>query len=146
MSEKTTMDVIVHKAINLRTGETLGQFTQELSTAGRAHVFKKLNMSEQNGGSWMVEVFSKSVVFTAYKRTDPPSKDKYFAFTFDRTEKGTFEFGDMVEVERVTSFKAKEVGVNKMTAIESITKRMDTPVAKRVFQDAGDADAWVETG
>jgi len=103
--ETTTMDVIVHKAaVTLGTGESLGMFTQRLSGAAREHVMKKLNVAKGSGGAWMVEAFGDKVVMSAYKSEDV---SKYYAFAYTRDKLGKFEFGDTVEVERVTSFKPK---------------------------------------
>jgi hypothetical protein len=107
MNEKeiTTMDVIVHKAtIALRTGESLGVFTRELSRSSREHIMKKLNIAKGSGGAWDVEVFGDKVVMAAYKDGDAT---KYYAFKYTRDKVGNFEFGDTVEVERITSFKPK---------------------------------------
>jgi len=111
--ERTTMNVIVNKAIELRSGETLNKFTSELRAAAKAHVLKKLNIAETEGTAFLVEVFSKTVVVQAYKFKDPPSKDRMLAMTFDRQKSGAFEFGDTAEVERVTSFQAKTVTTSK---------------------------------
>lgn len=103
--ETVTMDVIVHKAmVTLGAGESLGMFTQRLSGASREHIMKKLNIAKGAGGAWMVEAFGDKVVVSAYKGDDA---SKYYAFTYKRDKAGKFEFGDTVEVERVTSFKPK---------------------------------------
>jgi len=101
-----TMQVVVQKSIELRSGETLNDFTRALSAGGRAHVLKKLNIAPGGGGAWMVEVFKDSVVFAAFKRD--AEQDKFFAFTHKRQANGDFEFGDLMEVERVTGFRTKQ--------------------------------------
>lgn len=109
----TTMNVIVHKSLDLRSGETLSQFTSDLATKGRDHVMKKLNMADSDGGAYMLEVFSKSVVFRVWKAKESPSKDKTIAFTFERDKNGNFSFGDTTEVIRVTRFEVKPNSVSK---------------------------------
>lgn len=126
MNETQTMDVIVHKNINLQIGETLSQFTRGLRESAREHIMKKLNIAPpttgkaNDGGAYMVEVFSKSVVMDVWKGAGP---DKYYAFAYERDpQTKVFKFGDASEVERVTSFKAKPgVTLTKADAV-SIAK------------------------
>lgn len=124
-TERKTMDVIVHKTINLQQGETLSQFTSGLRSAGRDHIMKKLNIAENQGGAFMVEVFKETVVFQTFKRSESFEKDKLFAFKFDRDIKTKkFAFGDSTEVERITSFQAKPpVGVSKRSVVEERARR-----------------------
>lgn len=147
MSDVETMDVIVHKAINLAQGETLNQFTQALRMEARLHVMKKLNVppvvagKPTAAGAWMVEVFAKSVVMSVWKGNDP---DRFFAFSFERNPKTlAFTFGDTVEVLRVSTFKPKPgisvtksatVGVSKASTGDSSF----APVTVSVLKSADD--------
>ena len=105
-------EVIVHKAIDLRAGETLGTFTRELSMGAREHAMKKLNIATgsptkvADGGAYVTEIFSKNVVVSVWKNGD--GADRYYAFSFERDPKtNVFKYGDLMEVERVTSYRAK---------------------------------------
>ena len=118
--EKTTMDVIVHKAnVPMMKGESINQFTNKLSQAGRAHVLRKLNIAEKDGGAWLVEAFQDRVVFSTYKGQEPT---KHYAFKYTRADKsGDFEFGGVIEVERMTSFVPKgDMTVTKAKASPKI--------------------------
>jgi len=111
---KTTYDVAVHKAISLAKGESLRSFTNKLREQGQAHMLRKLNLTEKTAGVYLVEVFNGACVFTVYKYDERGSKDRYYAVKFDRKEgSDTFEFSDSMEVERVSSFQPKKVGVSK---------------------------------
>jgi hypothetical protein len=107
---KLTHDVVVHKAnIALATGESIGRYTQALNEAGRKHVLQKLNMTQKGGYVYMVEAFSESAIFEVYKNATSDaevSSYTFFAAPYKRKE-GNFTFGELVEVERVTSFKRK---------------------------------------
>lgn len=110
MSDTTQMEVIVHKAIDLKAGETLGEFTNGLYSSGRDYVMKQLNIAKGKGSAYVLEVFSKNVVFCVYKydETTSDSYSKYYAFTYERDANKNFKFGDMLEVERVSSFRPKK--------------------------------------
>lgn len=109
---KTTYTVAVHKAaISLKAGESINDFTRELSTAGKEHVFKKLNLMQDSAYAWMAEAFGDHVVFDVEKRGDGKGA-KYFAFTYKRDD-SNFTFGDLTEVERVTTFRPKKANIKK---------------------------------
>jgi len=115
--ETTTMEVIVHKQnVPMMKGESINMFTNKLSQAGRAHVLRKLNITEKDGGAWLVEAFQDRAVFSTYKGQEPT---KHFAFKYTRNKSGDFEFGGVIEVERVTSFKPKsDMSVTKGVDVE----------------------------
>lgn len=117
--EFTTMDVIVHKAtISLMSGETLEQFTQKLSDAGKEYLLSKLNMTK--GNSWLVEVYRNKIVMAAYKDGEP---SQFYAFKYSRDKSRNFQFSDTMEVERVTSFKPKSNVVMKNECCGDETKK-----------------------
>lgn len=104
-AETIMMDVLVHKAnIPMVKGESLNQFTNLLSTEGRKHVLAKLNIAPKSGGAWLTETFQDRVVFSTYKDNEPT---RYHSFTYTRDKDGSFTFGPIVEVVRVTSFEPK---------------------------------------
>lgn len=156
--ETTVIDVIVHKAnIPLRNGESIGQFTRELSDAGRKHVLQKLNIAGKEGGAFMVEAFADKVIFATFKDFKEPTKHHAFKFTRDRA--GNFEFGSLTEVKRVTTFKPKDTFPIKKSVNKAGHKKTDddaqekgggtaysVPKPKNKKEDvkkfAGD---WVET-
>ncbi len=119
MSKTTTHEVVVHKAgLTLMKGESLGQFTRSLSVAARKALGQKLNLdfaaTNKNGsptaGAYMLEVFSDSLVFDVWKAQseNEPSNYRYFAMKYSRKATGEFEFSYTTEVERVTTYQAKE--------------------------------------
>ncbi len=128
--------VAVHKAnIPLLKGESVHQFTNELSKAGREHVMKKLNMTEKSGnGAWMAEAFSGSVIFSTYKSDEPST---YYACAYKRDEKGAFDFGSLVEVQRMTVFKPKEATVTK-----SLNEKPEEVEVDKRLERFGD---WIQT-
>jgi hypothetical protein len=104
MSEERT--VIVHKAsVNLVGGESIHDFTHKLSSKGKEYVFKKLNITKKTGWGYMVEAYGDKVVFEVTKRNPEMSGVyKYYGVPYVRKD-GNFEFGELTEVEKVTSFK-----------------------------------------
>jgi hypothetical protein len=109
-SKNPTHNVAVHKAaITLGTGESIGQFTSRIREAGVKFLKQKLNLTK--AGIYPVEIFSKTIVFNVYKfgdsNTTGEAFDKLYAVAFTRKNSGDFEFGTLIEVERVTSYHAK---------------------------------------
>ena len=99
------MDVLVYKQnIPMYTGESLEDYTRKLNTAARTHVTNKLNITKGSGGAWTVEIYNDRAVVSVY---DGEGSDRYYLVKYSRDKNGTFNFGDMIEVERVTSFKPK---------------------------------------
>lgn len=102
-------NVAVHKsAIELATGESLKQFTTALTNACREHVKMKLN--SPNSYAYVVEVFGSALIVETYKEDD---KESYYAMSYKRDKYGKFEFGDMQEVERFTSYRKKAMPITK---------------------------------
>ena len=84
------------KAIDLRDGETLGQFEEALRAAFR----KFVNPADiPNGGMYLCAVFDGQLV--AEKWNEP----KTFVFDWTRSTDGEFAFGEPVEVERKVTFE-----------------------------------------
>lgn len=106
MSEQS-MEVVVHKAaLQLKAGESVSVFTQNLTDAGRSYLKQKLNL-QKGDACYAMETFADKVVFNTYKYENPPSQDKYYAVKYSRKPDGSFEFGEAVEVQRVTTYEAK---------------------------------------
>lgn len=131
MAENKEPEIIVHKGIDLRTGETLSAFTRELSAGAREHAMKKLNLAlgsptkAPEGGAYVMEIFSKNVVMSVWKNGE--GMDRYYAFTFERDPKTlTFKYGDLMEVERVTSYRAKPL-------MSSVSKSMPSTGGDTAF-------------
>ena len=120
MSEVIEMEVAVHKAkISLKSGESISDYTAKLRNEGREHVMKKLSIGDSEGSAWMAEAFSTKAVFSVYKY-DSGEGDAYFSTTYKRKEDSSFEFGDVTEVERVTTFEPKSG-----TGVQDVSKNLD---------------------
>jgi len=107
---KYTHDVVVHKAnVPLARGESLRAYTAALSEAGRQHAMQKLNLIAKSGDVFMVEAYSDSAIFEVYKYGEEGQAGKFnfYATKYSRDKNGNFSFGDLLEVQRVTSFKPK---------------------------------------
>jgi hypothetical protein len=108
---RNTMKVIVHKAnIPMIKGESLTDFTGNLSKAAKEHTLAKLNISNKNGGGWLMEAYSDKVIMAAYNGDDPT---KYYATSYKRNVDGSFAFGDLVEMERTSVWKPKGQSILK---------------------------------
>jgi len=151
--EKTTMDVVVHKAnIPVKSGESLDKFIGKLSSEARDHCYKKFAMNRESGDyCWMVEAFSGSVIMTVDKKNTP---NKMFAMTYSRDAKtGNFTFGEAIEVERKTTFAA--VKLTQALAQQPVGKSVEKDVTKAVEQldiskgerqvFGNDRSQWVQT-
>lgn len=119
----TKMNVIVHKSISLNKGESLGSFMADLSKACRDHMVQKFNLPTNNSDSsnysdvWMAEVFDSSVVACVYTTK---GGSKYYAFKYERNNKtGQWTFGDTVQVERYTGFRAVSKRASNVVEIKS---------------------------
>jgi len=130
-------NVVVHKAaIQLKSGESLRDYTKALSDAGKAHVALKRNISgSKDYDVYMVEAFSKAAIFEVYRFGPLPSpttkRFQYYAVEYTRKDNGDFEFTGTTEVERVTRFEPKSA----------------TPVTKSRRQSFGEGSSqWQETG
>ena len=119
-----THNVVVHKAnIPLLKGESLKDFTCALREAGRKHVMQKQNLPSKGVDVYMVEAFSDHIVFDVYWYGENAVKDKqmqFFAVPYKRGTDGKFEFGDTMEVRRVTTYEP----------VSSVTKATTVPVSK----------------
>lgn len=107
-----TYEAIVHKAnIPLLKGESVSQFMSKLQAAAREHIMKKLNMTAKTGYVYCFETFADATIADVSKR-GPTDSDPwtygYYALPYTRKTAGEFDFGDLVEVERVTSFQPKQ--------------------------------------
>lgn len=121
---KQTHDVVVHKAIvALKTGESLSQFTRSVSDAGRDFIRKQLNLSaESKADVYAVEVFASSAVFDVFMYgpdVDVKKRQRYFAASYTR-KTDAFEFDNMTEVVRKTTFEKKPQGIPVTKAAESV--------------------------
>lgn len=104
MSDERT--VIVHKAsVSLNSGETIHEYIRKVSQKGREHCKKKLNLEEKKSYVYMEEAYGDSAVFSVEKYTDASTGGaKYYDVSYKRDGED-FEFGELTEVEKVTSFK-----------------------------------------
>lgn len=105
-----TKKVSVHKStITLNTGETIHQYTQKVSSKGRSHCEKKLNLGSKKNYIFTEEIFGDKAVF-GVEKYDSVGGLKYYGVTYKRSG-DDFEFGDLVEVEKVTSFRPVKTGI-----------------------------------
>lgn len=133
--ETVTYDVAVHKqALPLRKNESVRQFSQELRNAGTPFVARKLNItSASKADIFMVEIFKDKAVFEVFRfGPDVPTGKRvnFVGVGFSRKSDGTFEFTSTTPLERVTTFRQKEIGVTKgkgkgeaETPKEALTKK-----------------------
>lgn len=115
MEQENTIkvDVAVHKAgLPLADGESLGHYSAALRKAASEALMKKLNLTPKTASAYMLEVFASNVVFDVCKREGGPdgpmSEYKYYMLSYTRKDNGAFDFANVMEVERVTSFRPKE--------------------------------------
>lgn len=130
--EKLQHNVVVRKDIKLATGETLRDFTQKLSDGVRKFMFQKLSLGSEKASVFTEDVFSTALVVEVFKFGQMGNADdrrRFFAMKFTRDDKGTFQFSNMIQVERVTSFRPKETGLTPTTKSKDDAVE-DTPVKK----------------
>ena len=128
--ETTTMNVIVHKAnISLQDGESLSDFSNALSQAAKQYALQQLNVADGKGWAYLVEAYPKKVVVEVSQEGQSP-RYTYQQMGYTRDKNGKFEFDNMVQVKRVTTFKPSDPKV-------SIAKAADLwePVEKSLFSD-----------
>ena len=108
--ETSTMNVIVHKAsLALMAGESLDQYTGELSKGCGGYMNKCLGIQKGSGSSWLVEAYANKCVVAAYKSDGPT---EYYAMSYKRDAKtGAFEFGEYVPVVRRTVYQPVNTSV-----------------------------------
>lgn len=98
-------EVVVHKAnLDLKAGESLGEYTTSLQAAARGYVVKQLNLDKDKSGCYVLEVYASNVVLDVYDYAT--SKYKYYSLAYSRNG-DTWDFSDMTEVERVVSWRPK---------------------------------------
>jgi len=111
----TTTNVIVHKSLTLAKGESVNEFMRGLNEAVQKHMMQKFNLSQNQteNNYWSVypvEVYDGSIVAALYTSK---TSTKYYAFKWERNEKsGQWTFGDSVEVERYTGYRAVAKSLN----------------------------------
>lgn len=99
----------MHKSIALNKGESIGSFMSDMNKAVCDHMMLKYNLTktQTDGNYWSVyptEVYDNSVVVSMYTSK---AGTKYYAFKWERNQKsGQWTFGDTVEVERFTGYRA----------------------------------------
>jgi hypothetical protein len=99
------MDILVYKQnMPMYNGESIGDYTRKLDIASRTHMMSKLNIAKGSGGAWTTEIYNDKVIMCVYKGEE---SNRYYLVKYSRDKNGTFNFGDMIEVERVTSYKPK---------------------------------------
>ena len=101
-------EVVVHKAkINLNNGESVRQYTMELSRSGADAIRKAVTLGPKDS-VFMIEAFSDSAVFDVWKDSAPAGKRHTFMkMSYTRDKEGKFSFGTPSEVVRVSTFKPK---------------------------------------
>ena len=105
--------IFVRKDVKLETGESLSDFTDAAQTSARSWLKQQLNLGTRDY-IYTVEIFSKSMILNVSSYdTNDKRKEAYYAISYTRKEDGNFEFGSMLEVERVVSFQAKQSGISK---------------------------------
>jgi len=105
MSTKIT-NVAVHKAsIKLMAGESVSDFTSELSRNLKEHLSSKVTKGTH---IWPVEIFADTAVYEMYKydSESETSSEEYWSIEWSR-DKDMFSFGTQTEVQRNVSFKPK---------------------------------------
>jgi hypothetical protein len=160
--QKIEHSVIVHKAsIPLAKGESISQFTQKLSDAGRKALYQKLNLTPYSNtvkdGSYSsvynIEAFAGSAVYEvySYKGNGGGSDYKYYAMKYARNEAGDFSFSDLTEVVRTIGYKPKsELEVTK--AVETVRSEHTTGVSRPpeksipVTKADAEVDVWKSAG
>lgn len=107
-------ECVVHKAnVPLASGESLSKYMSTLSGAGSTYIKKQLNLNSlakpAYAGAYMLEAYSDKCVFDVYKYGGPDTSGdyRYYAVNYTRKANGDFEFKDLTEVERVTTYQAK---------------------------------------
>lgn len=103
-------EAIVHKAnIALAKDESLHDYTNALGEQVRAHVIAQKRMDTKSDYCYIVEVYPSLVVVSYSMTSNGATKSSYgyVAVTYERGEDKAFKFSDMVEVERVTTYRPK---------------------------------------
>lgn len=140
--ETVTMEVIVHKAnISLQSGESVQEFSNLLRLAAKSHVMQQLNIADDKGGAWMVEVYSDKAVLEVWQEGKNP-RYTYQMVGYARDKDGKFSFNSMTEVKRVTTFKPTESSISIAKSEDAETqiwepteKAEGVPVNKSIFSD-----------
>lgn len=109
MSTETTYQVAVHKAaLPLAKGESVNEFTQALSEAGRTYVMGQMRMDPAKDYCYSVTVYPETVVMACSIYSATKSRYPYVSMSYTRdTETKVFTFSDLVEVEQVTTYRPK---------------------------------------
>jgi len=112
--QTVTHEVVVHKAnLPLVNGESVQDFTQALSDAARKWCMEKLRMDAAKDYCYVVDVYTGVAILSCsiYSQgEDKRGKYLYNAVTYERdADTGVFTFSNMVEVQRVTTYRAKTV-------------------------------------
>ncbi len=105
-------ECVVHKAnVPLASNESLRTYTERLNKGARDYVTKQLNLGTGKCSGYMLEVYADKAVFDVYKYaamgSSEPGEYKYYGVQYARKANGDFEFKNLTEVERVTSYQAK---------------------------------------
>jgi len=69
-----------------------------------------MKLNSTKAYAYVVEVFGSGLIVETYKEDD---KESYYAMSYKRDKYGNFEFGDMQEVERFTSYRKKAIPITK---------------------------------
>ncbi len=133
-------ECVVHKAnVPLASGESLSKYMSGLGSAGGTYIKKQLNLNSlakpSYAGAYMLEAYSDKCVFDVYKYGGPdtPGDYRYYAVNYTRKANGDFEFKDLTEVERVTTYQAKpSMSITKAKAKkDDLEEELDEELAKK---------------
>lgn len=128
-------EVNVEKAVDLKKGESLNEFTEKLRDSGSKFVNQKMNMNKDDY-AYIAEVFQSSVVFSVYKAATSSGKSGYgyFAATYKRDDNGNFTFDTLTEVVRKTVWEPKTVATTKAAdETAQVTTEAPADVAKGLW-------------
>jgi len=148
--ETTTMPVAVHKAnISLQAGESVREYTKALGDAAQKALKQKLNLM-QEADVWPIEVFTDKVVLDVFqpKATDSKQRMRYFGMKYTRKDTGDFEFGETVELKRVTRFEPKNMAAVSKAKKADAEKEDEEKGCGRYKKDMGLsiwAGSWEQT-
>lgn len=140
-----TMIVAVHKAtIELLEGESINDFTRNVSAAGRECIEEGLSLGEKSS-VYPIEVMPGKAVFEVYNG-GAPSVDStcYYSVDYQRGSDGEIECSNVTPVRRVVSFEPVETEGGEM---EGETAKAETSENTRfegweVIEEASEKSLW----
>lgn len=150
-SQVVRHECIVHKAnVPLAAGESLQKYSNQLSQEGGMYLKQKLGLNSlakpQYASTYMIEAYSDKCIFDVYKGGDgQPSEYKYYALEYTRKADGKFDFKNLTEVERVTTYQAKPSLTLATATNKAKTKKIDPESDPEDLEDDDTEDEEEET-